>query len=65
VFTAIVSAFGTISTIIFAWRNDKRVAQENELKIARLKKELEAVRGKPDLNNNPESGNNDNSGSGK
>lgn len=47
VFTAIVSAIGIISTTILAWRNDRRVARENELKIAQLERELEVVREKP------------------
>lgn len=47
VFTAIVSAIGTISTTIRAWRNDRRDAREKELKIAHLERELEAAREKP------------------
>lgn len=42
VFTAIVSAIGTFSTIILAWRSDKRDAREKELKIAQLERELAA-----------------------
>jgi TRAP-type C4-dicarboxylate transport system permease small subunit len=45
--TTIVSAIGTISTIILAWKNERRTARENELKIARLERELEAVRESP------------------
>jgi hypothetical protein len=49
VFTAIVSAIGTSSTIILAWRNDKRDAREKELKIAQLERELAASSEKPAL----------------
>ena len=47
VFTAVVSAIGTISTTILAWRKDRREVREGELKIAQLERELEAARGKP------------------
>lgn len=49
IFTAIVSAIGTFSTIILAWRNDKRDAREKELKIAQLQRELAASSEKPGL----------------
>ncbi|HEV7858467.1 MAG TPA: hypothetical protein VGO91_07545 [Pyrinomonadaceae bacterium] len=44
VLTAIVSAVGTISTIILAWRNDRRDVREKEVKIAQLEQELAAIR---------------------
>ncbi|MDQ1558109.1 MAG: hypothetical protein QOD32_1169 [Pyrinomonadaceae bacterium] len=46
VVTAIVSAVGTILATIFAWRNDRRVTRENELKIEQLKQELETLKEK-------------------
>jgi hypothetical protein len=49
VFTTIVSAIGTFSTIILAWRSDRRDAREKELKIAQLERDLEASREKPAL----------------
>lgn len=49
VFLAIISAIGTSSTIILAWRNDRRDAREKELKIAQLERELTVSRGKHDL----------------
>lgn len=42
--TAIVSAIGTISTTVLAWRKDKREARENELKLAQLERESESVK---------------------
>jgi|ERR1044072_322944 hypothetical protein len=49
VFTAIVSAIGTFSTIILAWRSYRRDAREKELKIAQLERELAASSEKPAL----------------
>lgn len=49
VFTAIVSAIGTFSTVILAWRSDRRDAREKELKIARLERELAESSEKPAL----------------
>lgn len=43
-FTAIISAIATISTVILAWRNDRRDARERELKIAKLEQELKEAR---------------------
>jgi hypothetical protein len=45
--TAVISAIGTISTIILAWRSDRRDAREKELKIAQLERELEAAKEQP------------------
>lgn len=49
VFTAIVSAIGTVSSTILAWRSDRRDARDKELRIAQLERELEAAREKPSL----------------
>jgi hypothetical protein len=43
--TAIGSVLGTISTIILAWKADRRTAKESELKLVQMQqqiKELEA-----------------------
>jgi hypothetical protein len=48
-FTAIVSAVGTISTIIIASRKDRREARETELRITQLERELAASSEKPSL----------------
>src|SRR5215213_924637 len=45
--TAVISAIGTVSTIILAWRSDRRDAREKELKIAQLERELEAPKEHP------------------
>jgi len=44
-FAAILSAIGTISTIILAWRSDRRSARESALKIAQLERELAEAKG--------------------
>jgi hypothetical protein len=49
IFTAIISAIGTISTAVLAWRSDRRDAREKELKIEQLERELEAAREMPKL----------------
>ena len=49
VLVAIISAIGTISSTILAWRKDRREARECELKVAQLVQELEASREKPAL----------------
>jgi hypothetical protein len=54
VFTAVVSAIGTISTTILAWRKDRRDAREEELKISQLEREAEAAGEKPVLPNSKE-----------
>jgi hypothetical protein len=46
-FTAIISAIGTISALVLAWRSDRRDAREKELKIAQLERELEAAKQPP------------------
>lgn len=47
VITAIGSAIGTISTIIFGWRNDKRAKQKSDFEIAQLQEDLKKAREKP------------------
>ena len=49
IFTTIVYATSAFSTMILAWRNDKRDAREKELKIAQLERELAASSEKPAL----------------
>lgn len=44
IFTAVISAVGTISTTILTWRKDRREARKAELKVAQLEQELEAIR---------------------
>jgi hypothetical protein len=46
-FTALISAIGTISAVILAWRSDRRDAREKALKIAQLERELEAAKAQP------------------
>ena len=43
-FTAVLSAIGTISTVMLAWRSDRRDAREQELKIKQLEIELEKAK---------------------
>jgi hypothetical protein len=38
--TAIGSVVGTISTIILAWRADKRSAKENEFKVVQMQQQI-------------------------
>jgi hypothetical protein len=38
--TAIVTAIGTISTLILAWRTDRRTAKESELKMIQLQQQI-------------------------
>lgn len=40
----IVSAVGTVSTTLLAWRKDRREARETELKVAQLEQELAAAK---------------------
>jgi hypothetical protein len=47
VLTAIISAIGTISAVLLAWRSDRRNAREQALKIAQLEQQLEAAKSKP------------------
>jgi hypothetical protein len=42
--TSLISAIGTISSIILSWRSDRRDAREKELRIAQLERELEAAK---------------------
>jgi hypothetical protein len=46
--TAVISAIGTISTIILAWRSDRRDEREKELRIKQLERELESAK-QPEL----------------
>jgi hypothetical protein len=46
VFTAAISAIGTFSAILIAWRSDRRDAREKGLKIAQLERELEEAKKK-------------------
>lgn len=48
VFTAIVSAIGTISTTLLAWKSDRRAARGNDLIIAQLKQKLHETKQEPD-----------------
>lgn len=43
-FTALISAIGSISAVIIAWRSDKRSSKELELKIAQLQLQLEEAK---------------------
>lgn len=43
---AVISSVGTISTIILAWRSDRRSAREQALKIEQLEHELKELRRK-------------------
>lgn len=45
-FTAAFSAIGTVSTVILAWKGDRRNDKEMRLNIARLELELEEARKK-------------------
>lgn len=49
VFMAVVSAIGTISATILAWKSDRRNARKQELEIEKLERELAAEREKPAL----------------
>jgi hypothetical protein len=49
VFTAIVSAIGTFSTIILGWRTDRREEREKALKAAQSERDLEPSSEKPAL----------------
>lgn len=44
IFTAVITAIGTVSSVIMAWRGDKRSAKELELKIAQLQLQLEEAK---------------------
>jgi hypothetical protein len=47
-FTAVMTAIGTISAVILAWRADRRTAREQALKIEQLEHELKELRRKSD-----------------
>jgi hypothetical protein len=38
--TAIISGLGTISTLVLAWRADKRASKESELKVTQLQQQV-------------------------
>ncbi len=48
-FTAFVSAVGTVSSVILAWKSERRDAQVQALKIEKLEQELEALKKPPTL----------------
>jgi hypothetical protein len=43
--TTIVSAVGTISTVFFAWRTDRRTAKESELKLIQMQQQILELQG--------------------
>jgi membrane protein YqaA with SNARE-associated domain len=44
--TAIGSVLGTISTIILAWRVDRRTAKESELKLVQMQQQIKELEDK-------------------
>jgi hypothetical protein len=46
--TGIVSAIGTISTVILAWRADRRSARESDLKMIQLQQQIAELQRKLD-----------------
>jgi|SRR5271157_594935 len=44
--TAFVSLIGTISTVILAWRADRRTAKESELKLIQLQQQIAELQGR-------------------
>jgi hypothetical protein len=51
--TAIGSLIGTVFTVIFAWRADRRTAKESELKLVQMQQQIKELKFK--LNAPPDS----------
>jgi hypothetical protein len=44
--TAIISAAGTVSTVILAWRADRRSAKESDLKVIQMQQQIAELESK-------------------